>query len=329
MNDDVAQLDEKDSLLIQTAIDPMMFSALREKSKGSKLYAIIPEPTEAEKMLCMKENIQILRTTEPKRIMETIREDHERYTIDRRVVGFLGALPNIGLTQTLYALAHELNKSIHAGLLGLNAYDEGILEEGKASIDQLKPYLSEKDMKIDTLKNFILETPVPHLIGNRDLRMTYHYHPDEVAKLIELATELFQITILDLGSYPDTSLAAEGLDQSDIIFILTDGSMKASARYQKTYEQILKPLDIQDSQLVVVSIKNIVKYPNLTTIANIPELKGANLAVEAGKLLTTIEDPEYQNAIQGIAHLILSRYGLMSEVTATSEKRGFFGRKKP
>lgn len=323
-------LTSQTDVIIIVDTEPEVIKEVRDHNEEAQIFFLTNRPTEAHKLYASVSNAQLLPNTEPAETIAYIETAATKTKIDKRTIAFIAALPNIGLTQTVFSIASAITQSanVKVGMLGLNAYNEGTIKDTGKSLDHLKPFMSEADLTSKTLNQFMEEFPIPHLPGNHDIRMVYHYFPNEIENLINTATDTFDITLLDLGAYLDTALAVEGLRAADIVFFIIDDSLKAHHRAQKTYEQVLSRFGI-DENIVVIGLKTKdVKFMKFTTIANIPDLQNtAQLSVEAGQLLTSIGDQGYATEINKIAQIILARYHIESNSQEKKTKRFFgFGR---
>ena len=259
--------------------------------------------------------------------------------MNSRVISFFSPVAASGTTSTVLSVAMSLQNhtDLRIGVLLLNALDEGsdYVEKSFSYLDELKPLLAGEglDRSEDFLSKFTrVGKQLFILHGNRNRRIERHYHPKEIEYLMYLATEEFDLVLVDGGSHFDNALSAVSVTRQDRMYMIVNQSPKTVRRYHQLNEQILQPLGIdQDTINFVVNgyqdktyilpVKQIAQEMNAKQYSLIPYFDKAILAEIENKVLYEVADVKYREAVDGIAEGICKEFGL--GWTQVETKRGF------
>lgn len=333
----VSSLQSDDTVVLSAPLVAMqVFGEIRKRYPDTEIYYVCDHtPTQMEGMLASTNKIQLIPPGDPAlvpAIVETGRAESQ--TAQRKLVAFIGAVPNIGLTQTVLSIADSLSSSIEdIGVLGLNLYDEGPVQDAESNLNSIKPYLSEAEFAITTLQRYLITRKFSYLPGNREYLQIYYYTPEEARALLDVSSQTFSLTLADCGAYLDTAMACETLQAADLIFLFTQDTPKSFDRLEKSYVQVLQRLGLDTDRMATIVMgannRNLTKFRALPSIADIPHLhyRDVQLAERSGQYLTTLNDPAYQQGIQRVAQVIAARYSMTLEVATTKMRPTFFGRR--
>lgn len=327
-----------DVIVLSAPFVPLQtFGSLRVHQGAATIYYVCDKaPSQMESMLASTHGVQLIPPGDPSLvpvIVESAMADQQPY--QRKVIAFAGALPNIGLTHTVLSIAQFLSSTLeNIGVLGLNLYDEGPLSDAVSYLNDLKPYLAEAEFAAPTLQRYVTSRQFSYLPGNREYLQIYYYTPDEAKALLDVAAQTFSLTFVDCGAYLDTATACEALQAADLVFLLTQDTPKSLDRLEKSYSQVMQHLGLDTDRMATIVLgansRTLTKFRNIPSIAEIPHLhyRDVQLAEASGQLLTSLNDPAYQQGIQSVAKVIAAHYNLpLSTVAATKTRASLFGRR--
>lgn len=327
-----------DVIVLSAPFVPMqVFGSLRLRQTLASIYYVCDHaPTQMEAMLAGPHGIQLIPPGDPglvPAIVESGIADQQPY--QRKIVAFVGALPNIGLSHTVLSIAQFLSGALeNIGVLGLNLYDEGPLSDAVSYLNDLKPYLSEAEFAATTLQRYVTARQFSYLPGNREYLQIYYYTAEEARALLDVASQSFSLTLVDCGAYLDTAMACETLQAADLVFLLTQDTPKSFDRLEKSYSQVMQHLGLDTDRMATIVMgansRALTKFRNIPSIAEIPRLhyRDVQVAEASGQLLMSLSDSAYQQGIQSVAQVIAARYNLpVPTVVAAKTRTSLFGRR--
>lgn len=325
-----------DALVLSSPVSMQRFGALRAQHPEAVLYYVCDEPpTHMESMLAGSQGVQLIPPGDPGLIPAIVLRGGSDRLVQRNLVAFVGALPNIGLSHTVLSIAQVLSQTLeNLGVLGLNLYDEGPLSDTVSHLNDLKPYLSEAEFTASTLQRYVTSRQFSYLPGNREYLQIYYYTPEEARALLEVASHTYTLTLVDCGAYLDTAVSVEALQAADLIFLFTEDTQKSFDRLEKSYTQVMQHLGLDPDKMATIVLgansRTLPKFRSIPSIADIPHLQHRHVqAAEAsGNLLVTLNDAAYQQGIQTVAKVIATRYNVaLPAVAAAKARTSFFGRR--
>lgn len=168
-----------------------------------------------------------------------------------RVAAFFAPISNIGTTSTVLSTALAISRLTNAkvGVLGLNAWDDSTdqLAYKGEYLDKLKNMLSNQllvNREEQMLSQFykLKKDNVYFLAGNQNIKMERLFSTEEIASLISLCKNCFDVLILDAGCHFDNANMIESLRQADLKFLIMNQQRKAIKKFYQSYNDILSPL---------------------------------------------------------------------------------------
>ena len=142
---EATNLTSNTDVIIIADTEPEVIIEVRDRNEGAQIFFLTNRSTEAHKLYASVSNAQILPITDPTETIAYIETAATKTKVDKRTIAFIGALPNTGVTQTVFSIAATISQSanVKVGVLGLNAYDEGTIKDTGKSLDHLKPFMTE------------------------------------------------------------------------------------------------------------------------------------------------------------------------------------------
>jgi MinD-like ATPase involved in chromosome partitioning or flagellar assembly len=257
-----------------------------------------------------------------------------------RVITVIGALPQTGLTSSLLGIGTALAQlsGIRVGILGMNGWnpgDSGVPYTGKY-LDELWGGLQGKQLQAAELRGRMqqLAPGVHYLAGSRDLKKLYYYQIDGASWLIEKAREIFDVVLIDAGSYPDHALAAQSIHAADLLLVQLHQSQQAKAQWRRMKEHILQPVFQWDERQTMILFNQMRRIPSLENekqlsrqlgmpyIGSLPYVPDFYESEAEGALLKS-SWPDYSRELRKIGRAIIHYYGL--PLTADKERQSSAG----
>ncbi|MEC3018344.1 ParA family protein [Bacillus cereus] len=306
--------------------------------------------TKTIEMICKAYDVTILHEglTNKQVAKEIMRGINRNGVQNKQIISFFGTHSSVGVSTTVFDVAHALSKKVHEKVLvlSLNAWDTSdyfYRYKGKY-LNDLKVDLQTKSLTKSGLENAVSKCKnFYHLAGNRDVRLQRFYNVAEIAYLLEIASETFDVVLIDGGVHFDNACSIQSLFTSSIRFLITTQEDKGYKYYfPQMYSQLLEPAGIKkdDFMLIInkhrndmsiVSNKDIQDEVGMSVITTIPDMDIlGQVATKQNELLYESADNSYQKPINIIANLIVSENGLnvKTNMEETKTKKGllsFFG----
>lgn len=325
-------------------------------STGSRIYYMISNYNSRQMIeniswICKSKKINVI---PPKltytQIVEKIIDDIFPGTKkESNTITFFGADSKVGVSMKAQSVAVTLAKNTNAkvGLLNLNGYRgvEYNKDDINLGLDNMKVKLLNKILtKEELLANCITKDNLYVLPGVNSILDIRQYHPEHIEELINLASQCFNIVIIDAGSCKNFdfsgSMTISALNISKHIYFVTTQQKIPYQIYEKTKSQILDILGINAEEFYLVVNKyykaegisspdDLARQYKMVLAAYIPNLdyKGWECEFSNGTLLGN--DNDYDHEIEQLSKLIASQVEIM--YLETKSKKGLleniFGKK--
>ncbi|MDC3424302.1 ParA family protein [Aquibacillus sp. 3ASR75-11] len=271
----------------------------------------------------------------------------------KRIVSFFGTHSGVGVSTTVLSIAKSISQRVHEKVLvlSLNAWDPAdyfLQYEGKY-LNDLKVELKTKSLTPVKLGEAVSQHgDFYHLAGNRDIKLQRFYKNDEIAHLIDVAKETFDLILIDGGTHFDTANASQSYVSSNLRFIVTNQEDKGYRGYfPHTFQQLIEPAGGTKSDFMLVlnrfqpnmsliSEKDLEEELEINRVATLPDMDilGA-VSIRQKSLLYDVAEGNYKKNIDTISNLIISESQLSEkpvELHHLENKKGIFsslfGKKK-
>lgn len=243
----------------------------------------------------------------------------------KNVITFFGADSKVGTTMIAHSVAEALAKitDIKIGLLFLNDRPSTyyIKKSEICGLDDIKIKLFNNILHSEEIVEACIkeENDLYLLPGVDYIPEIRQYHPEHIRKLIDLASEKFNLIIIDAGSSIDSGLAIASLTSTNNKFLVTTQQDNARNNYQRIESQVFKKLNINENEFMLI-INKYIKSPYIYTEKQIANLFNLILATHVpymdlmgwqseaeNKTLLHYGNESYNNQIYKIAKLIVEQ----------------------
>jgi Flp pilus assembly CpaE family ATPase len=274
-----------------------------------------------------------------------INEIGDNGNASNRIIGFFGSHSGSGVSTTTLNVARilgEMTKNSVA-VLSLNTWDPSdyFLTYGDAGhLNDIRLDLKTHSLTPEKLRDSMRKYQYfYHLAGNRDIKLQRYYSTEELAHLIDIAKETFDVVLIDAGSHFDNAGYAQTYISSELKFFVTTQDEKGYRGYfSHVYDQLLKPLKRSSTEFILlinqfkqnyslISEKDMQEELGMQLLTTIPdEDVNGLLALRQKKLLFDIGTEEYQRSIKIIANTIVKKANLLMKEKEQEEakKKGLF-----
>lgn len=195
----------------------------------------------------------------------------------KNIITFFGADSKVGTTMITQSTAEMLTKNTNAkiGLFFLNGNPSNhyLKQREKMGLDDIKIKLFNNILTSDELISACVteDKALYVLSGVESMLDIRHYHPEHIDSLLKLASEKFNLILIDAGSNLDSGLAIASLNSTSNRYLVTTQQEVARRSYERSERQILNLLDINSNDFMLIVNKYIKSNGilNATKIADI------------------------------------------------------------
>lgn len=263
-----------------------------------------------------------------------------------RIISFFGTHSGAGVSTTVLNVGRGLSERIQGKVLvlSLNAWDPSdyFLEYRGEYLNDLKVDLKTKSLTESRLKEALFRyKDFYHLAGNRDIKLQRYFTNEEIAHLIDVAKEVFDVILIDGGTHFDTACASQAFISSELKFVITNQEDKGYRGYfPHVFHQLLEPIGASKSDFMLIvnkyqpnmsliSENDLEEELEMQKIAMIPDLEVLGpIAIRQKKLLYDLSEGKnaYRKSLESICNLIISEAKLPEKkLTSHDSNNKFFG----
>ncbi|MFC0273780.1 ParA family protein [Metabacillus herbersteinensis] len=272
----------------------------------------------------------------------------------KKVASFFGTHSGAGVSTTVLNLARAISDRVQGKVLvlSLNAWDPSdyFLEYNGSYLNDLKVDLKTQSLTPAKLSESLYQYKnFYHLAGNRDIKLQRYYRNEEIAHLIEVASEMFDLILIDGGTHFDTACAAQAFVSSNLKFVITSQEDKGYRGYfPHVFQQLIEPsgasrndfmlvINKYQTNMSLINEKDLEAELEMQRIATLPDLEVLGpIAIRQKKLLyDLVEGGEYIKSIDALSNLIIANAKLREKplsAASLENNRGFlsgiFSKKK-
>lgn len=243
------------------------------------------------------------------------------------VITFFGADSKVGTTITAQAVAEILaeNTSLKVGFLNLSGQPSfNYLPESEGfGLDIIKTKIFNSVLSADELKSAMVQKDKLYVLPSvRTLTDLRFYKPKHVEYLINIATSIFDVVIVDAGYYPNSGLYIGAINASGIRYMVATQQETCRAAFDITREQLFKVHQIgtESIMLVVNRYSEDIDLPNpykladevykMVLSASLPNVQGAFWKTETEKRTLRGLDPYYDAEINNLVSVIAGQLNI-------------------
>lgn len=246
-----------------------------------------------------------------------------------KVVAFFGAAGDVGTSMISQSVSEMLaqNTNYKIGHLILNdsmgTYYTNLKESEDISLDEIKLELFSNVLSSEKLAQtciqrgnlFLLQAP-------RYLPDMRHFHPEHVEQLLDLASKIFDIIVVDAGANYSLGLTIGVLRSVNYKYLVTTQQEKPRKKFERVEAQIFKALQLKTTDFMIVinkflkdaSIyngKQMADLYKMTLAATPPHLEFQGWQAEVDrKTLIHYDNPEFNEQIQYLARMVATQLKL-------------------
>ncbi|RJX40935.1 hypothetical protein D3P09_02650 [Paenibacillus pinisoli] len=342
--DRITQLQTCDIILISDRdVSPYELGEWKKRFEGSRLIYLLSYHVDLTtvadiEMVCKKHGIT---TLPPKRTSEQLAAEVAKIFFDStniapggKVITFIGALSQVGLTATVLSLAETLAQNtseVKVGVLGFNCANpgDGFLSYKGSYLNQLhaqSEVLSAEELVSNMHRH---DSGFCYLAGNTDLTKKYRYPSESAQHIIQAAKEAFDLVLIDAGEAVDNNLCLQALMHADMRVLVTTTQPTAIMQWRRQHEMLQLVAPNLSFMLLInkgdanggKSMEQRLKMPLLGWIPAIAS--GYECELEQ-RLLTTTDSVKYSEQIFQITKLIQIRFDF--EAVSQQQKSSWFRR---
>ncbi|MCL6446162.1 MAG: hypothetical protein K6T83_22410 [Alicyclobacillus sp.] len=247
------------------------------------------------------------------------------------ILAFWGVYPRLGTTTIVLAVAHVLaaGHGKNVGVFGLNAYNSGtwMLPERNHHLDDVVSYLVHNKLDRDTLLSAMESVyRVKYLPGLRNQTQALTLQPEHVDSLIAVASSVFDVLVLDLGSVLNTAMALQGMRIATHRYVVANDLASTQRQFFDHFDYVLKPLGISEEELLLIGSQlhgkgaSFAKSVGLVPVAGIPHFPSIDLYAEqqSEPLKLFLSEKQFRKAVDTIVQSALVEKGaeVMANVRA-------------
>ncbi|WP_040951685.1 hypothetical protein [Gorillibacterium massiliense] len=205
----------------------------------------------------------------PKQMVRMLLGTSGKTTMARKRLVIMGTHPQTGATMIALCLARELSaRGVSVGVLGLNSDNPGnhyFHPYNGNTLDEYYPEIADSRRlpKRDELLNFMHkdEHGYAYLAGNADFTKRRYYRFDCIERLIDMASDIFDLVILDAGCSPDSNLTLQALAQGDIKLLVGSQQPLSEMMWNRMYTDILRLLSYTKDEFLLVINRHMADLP--------------------------------------------------------------------
>ncbi len=259
---------------------------------------------------------------------------------NNNVIVFFGADSKVGTTITAQGVAESLadNTVLKVGFLNLSGQPSFNYVPGAEGfgLDIIRTKIFNYVLSADELRSAMIPKGNLYILPSvkvlTDLRF---YKPKHVEYLINLATSIFDIVIVDAGYYPNSGLYIGAINSTKTRYMVATQQDACRAAFDLTREQLFKVLEIDASaiMLVVNRYSDEIDLPNTYKLADevykmihaafLPNVPGAFYKTEREHKTLRGYDTYYDSQLHELVKIIAAQLNIEYAPQTVSKKKRF------
>ncbi|WP_029421792.1 hypothetical protein [Alicyclobacillus macrosporangiidus] len=311
-----------EEILVDSAvIDQAELYTFRQQHPECVITYIVDDTSQAMTAFAAAHNIRLVQAAKLAQYLQEQVSSGSRLPI----LAFWGVYPRLGTTTIALAVAHVLaaQHGKNVGVFGLNAYNSGtwMLPESERNhhLDDVVSFLVHNKLDRDTLLSAMESVyRVRYLPGLRNQTQALTLQPEHMDSLIAVASSMFDVLVLDLGSVLNTAMALQGLRIATHRYVVANDLASTQRQFFDHFDYVLKPLGIQQHELMLVGSKlhgkgaNFAKSVGLVPVAGIPHFPSIDLYAEqqSEPLKLFLGEKQFRKAVDTIVQSAVADAGV-------------------
>lgn len=261
----------------------------------------------------------------------------------KKVAVFLGADSKVGTTMISQSVAETIarNSNLKVGFFVLADKKNNNYMEEANSIDAVKGEIKSDLLTRDHISEIMLQkdnlyflSGVSNLLGIRD------YKPENIEPFISLASELFDVVIIDAGSNLDNGLSLAALKYTNNIFMVTSQAPASKNQFAVISSIMNNLMFKQESFMLIINkyIDNKSLFSSAKEIADYYKMLLAGTVSYIGlgheSLLPELEKKtfndfaikDFEREISHVSRIVANRLDIKVDLAEIKEKKSFFSK---
>lgn len=254
------------------------------------------------------------------------------------VVTFLGADSKVGTTITAQAVAEILakNTGLRIGFLNLSGQPSfNYLPDSEGfGLDIVKTKIFNFVLSADELKSAMVHVDNLYVLPSvkilTDLKL---YKPKHIEYLINLASGVFDVVIVDAGYYPNSGLYIGAINASAIRYLVATQQEACKTAFEVTRDQLFKLLqiDTESFMLVVNRCSEDIDLPSpykladdvykMVLAASLPNVQGAFWRTESERRTLRGFITSYDTEVNALANVIAGQLNIEPHQNNTVKRK--------
>ncbi len=261
----------------------------------------------------------------------------ESHSENNNVVVFLGADSKVGTSMISQCIAEKLSsdndiKVLLAVLDGQPGMDYIHYNDNCVGIDTIKGKIAHQILSEEELENVCIKINRLYILqGTQTIVNRAHYHPEHIETFLELASQAFDIVIVDAGCNVELGMTIGALNSTQHRCLVSTQQSTCLKHFKLVKDQILSKLNIQDFVLIINKYMEnnelpdkheLSRYYTAPIVAAVPYSEyGWQAEIEQCSLLN-FHELFYKDAISHITSFIEETLKIKKEIK--KEKKGSF-----
>ena len=246
----------------------------------------------------------------------------------------------MGTTITAQGVAECLaeNTFMKVGFLNLSGQPSfNYIKEAEGfGLDIIKTKIFNFVLSDEELKSAMVQKGNLHILPSvKTLSDLRYYKPKHIEYLINLATGIFDIVIVDAGYYPNSGLYIGALNASNMRYLVATQQDACRTAFDLTREQLFKvqEIDTGSIMLVINRYSEDIDLPNSYKLADevykmvhaafLPNIPGAFWKTERDKRTLRGFDPFYDEKLNELVKVIAAQLNIEYKPRTSGRKKRF------
>lgn len=339
-----------DNLMISDRIvgyNDLLNSINENKLKALKVFYLLSytqneSQINSVKFVLKSKNICVIppRLTEQQILDRVCQELSIDKSANNNVITFFGADSKVGTTITAQGVAECLaeNTFMKVGFLNLSGQPSfNYIKEAEGfGLDIIKTKIFNFVLSDEELKSAMVQKGNLHILPSvKTLSDLRYYKPKHIEYLINLATGIFDIVIVDAGYYPNSGLYIGALNASNMRYLVATQQDACRTAFDLTREQLFKvqEIDTGSIMLVINRYSEDIDLPNSYKLADevykmvhaafLPNIPGAFWKTERDKRTLRGFDPFYDEKLNELVKVIAAQLNIEYKPRTSGRKKRF------
>lgn len=198
---------------------------------------------------------------------------------ERNIHVFYGADSKVGTTMVAQSVAEIIaeHTTVNVGLLYMGSNPVHYFDsQGETGIDTIKIKLFNGILSREDLMKASIKTRLNNLYaitGSNGIQDLRYFHPTHAEDLLNLASECFDIVIVDAGSEIERGLSLGAIRMASSKYLVTTQQQNTKDAFRRVTDEVFHPLQIEKKEFLCVINKYVegaITEKQLSTVYDVP-----------------------------------------------------------